>query len=86
MSDENRKVLADLDYEDLVVFENPDYDSAIIGVSHDNRVVYDYDKMLEFLVDNENMTIEEAADFISYDTIRSLSYQGMDAPIVMFGI
>lgn len=82
----NREILSDLDYEELVVFENPDYDNAIIGVSHDDRVIYDYDKMVEHLVNKENMTVEDAADFISYDTIRSLSYRGSDAPIVMFGI
>ena len=80
----NRERLAQLDYENLVVFENPDYDSAIVGVSHDDRVIYDYDKMIEFLVDNEHMDVNDAADFISYDTIRSLSYVGSDAPIVMF--
>jgi hypothetical protein len=82
----NREILEDLDYEELVVFENPDYDDAIIGVSHDDRVVYDYDKMIDHLVNKENMTVEDAVDFISYDTIRSLSYRGEDAPIVMFGI
>ena len=82
----NRDILNDLDYEDLVIFENPDYDEAIIGVSHDDRVIYDYDKMIAHLVDKEGMTVEDAADFISYDTIRSLSYRGPDAPIVMFGI
>lgn len=82
----NREILEDLDYEELIVFENPDYDDAIIGVSHDDRVIYDYDKMIDHLVSKENMTVEDAADFISYDTIRSLSYRGEDAPIVMFGI
>ena len=82
----NREILEDLDYENLIVFENPDYDEAIIGVSHDDRVIYDYDKMIEHLVAKENMSIEDAADFISYDTIRSLSYRGPEAPIVMFGI
>ena len=82
----NREILADLDYEDLVVFENPDYDDAIIGVTHDDRVVYDYDKMIEHLINKDNMSVEDAADFISYDTIRSLSYVGDNAPIVMFGI
>lgn len=82
----NKEILVDLDYEDLVIFQNPDYDEAIIGVSHDDRVIYDYDKMIEHLVNKEHMSIEDAADFISYDTIRSLSYRGADAPIVMFGI
>ena len=82
----NREILDDMDYEDLLIFKNPDYDEAIIGVSHDDRVIYDYDKMLVYLMDKENMSIEEAADFISYDTIRSLSYIGPEAPIVMFGL
>ena len=82
----NRKILEDLDYEELIVFENPDYDDAIIGVSHDDRVIYDYDKMIEHLVNTEHISVEDAADFISYDTIRSLSYAGSNAPIAMFGI
>lgn len=82
----NREILSDLDYEELVVFENPDYDDAIIGVSHDDRVIYDYDKMIDHLVNKEHISVEDAADFISYDTIRSLSYAGGNAPIVMFGI
>ena len=82
----NREILNDLDYENLIVFDSPDYDDAIIRVSHDDRVIYDYDKMIEHLVNKEHMSIEDAADFISYDTIRSLSYRGAEAPIVMFGI
>ena len=82
----NREILNGMDYENLIIFENPDYDEAIIGVSHDDRVIYDYDKMIEHLIKHDNMSIEEAADFISYDSIRSLSYVGPEAPIVMFGL
>ena len=82
----NRQLLEDMDYDNLVVFENPDYDSAIIGVSHDDRVIYDYDKMIQYLMDEEHMDIEDAADFISYNTIRALGYIGPDAPIVMYGL
>ena len=82
----NREMLVDLGYEELIVFENPDYDDAIIGVSHDDRVIYDYDKMIAHLVQHESMSIDEAADFISYNTIRALPYAGENAPIVMFGI
>lgn len=80
----NREILVDHGYEDLIVFENPDYDEAIIGVSHDDRVIYDYDKMIEYLVENEDMDIESAVDFISYDTMRAMPYAGDGAPIVMF--
>ena len=82
----NRDILNDMGYEHVVIFNNPDYDDAIIGVSHDDRVVYDYDKMVEHLVTKENMSEEEAADFISYDTMRALPYAGDCPPIIMFGI
>ena len=73
-------------YGDIIVFENPDYDDAIIGVSHDDRAIYDYDKMIEHLMTKENMSLEDAADFISYDTMRALPYAGDCPPIIMFGI
>lgn len=79
-----REMLAEQGYEDVVVFENPDYDSAIIGVTNTNQVVYDYDKMLENLMKTDNMSAEDAADFISYNTIRGCSYFGEGAPVVMF--
>ncbi len=83
----NRYILSDMGYEDSVVFENPDYDKAIIGVSDDDRVIYDYDKMIEFLVSEDDMTEEEAVDFISYNTIRSLTYiQNDKKPIIMFSL
>lgn len=40
-----REALADEGYEDTVVFENPSYDTAIIGVSYDGRAIYDYELM-----------------------------------------
>lgn len=82
----NRDILNDMGYEQLIVFDNPDYDDAIIGVSHDDRVIYDYDKMIEHLINTDGMSADEAADFISYNTIRALPYVGENAPIVMFGI
>lgn len=37
-------------YEDLVVFENPDFDDCIIGVTTDeSHVVYSYYRMVEWL-------------------------------------
>ena len=82
----NRELLVDFGYENLIVFENPDYDAASIGVSSDDRVVYDYDKMIACLMDEDGMDADEAADFISYNTIRAIPYAGQGAPIVMFGL
>ena len=70
-------------YEDVPVFVNPDYLSALIGVSTDNQAVYDYEKMIDFLVEKENMTPEEAEDFICYNTLRTIPYMGENHPVVI---
>lgn len=69
----NREKLAMNGYEDVIVFEGPDYDKALVAVTEDNRAVYDYNKMIQCLED-EGMSQEEAMDFISYNTIRALDY------------
>ena len=80
----NRQLLVDFGYENSTIFENPSYDAAIIGVSTDGQVIYDYDKMIGCLMDEDNMTYDEAVDFIDYNTIRALPYAGEGAPIVMY--
>ena len=82
----NKDILMDQGFENFIIFENPDYDSAIIGITEDNQVVYEYDKMIEHLIQEDDMSYEEAIDFISYNTIRSLPYAGQYAPIIMYGI
>lgn len=82
----NKDSLMDQGFENFIIFENPDYDSAIIGITENNQVVYDYDKMIEHLMQEDDMSYEEAIDFISYNTIRSLPYAGEGAPIIMYSI
>lgn len=79
-----RETLCMMGYEDAIVLENPSFDEAIVGVT-DERVVYQYEKMVECLVKNEGMSEEEAVDFISYNTIRTLPYIE-NSPIVMYSI
>lgn len=81
-----KEKLWELGYEDVVVFENPSFDSALIGVSEDNRAVYDYQKMVVWLAVDYHISMEEAIDFIEYNTIRSLPYVGKSAPIVVHRI
>ena len=73
-------------YEDVVYLVNYSYDDALIGISEDNRAIYDYNKMVEWLIRVESFTEEEAVDWISYNTIRALSYMGDKAPIIMYPI
>ena len=71
-------------YEDVVVFESYSYDDALIGVSLDNRAVYNFDLMVEWLIENEGFTGEEAVEWIEYNTIRALPYAGESAPIIFY--
>ena len=83
---ENWERLSDAGYEDSVVFVHPDYDNAIVGVTDDERVVYDFDKMVEHLMTVDGMERDEAVEFIEYNTIRALPYAGEKAPIIMFAL
>lgn len=75
--------LLDNGYEDVMILQNFSYDSALIGVTADNRAVYDFNLMIEYLMEEEGFTEIEAIEWVEYNTIRALSYMGSDAPIVM---
>lgn len=75
--------LLDNCYEDVMILKNYSYDSALIGVSDDNRAVYDYDLMIEYLIKEEGFTEIEAIEWTEFNSIRAISYMGSSAPIVM---
>lgn len=81
---EIKEILCEIGLENSIVFENPDYESAIVGFDYNSdRVVYDYDKMVEFLVTTYSIAPEEAVEFIDVNTIRSLSYMGEKGSIIL---
>jgi hypothetical protein len=45
-------------------------DDAIIGVDHNNLLVYDYDKMISIFCD-QGMTDEEAIEWIDFNVIAT---------------
>lgn len=74
---------------EIVLFENPDYADAVVGISHDNRPIYSYAKMVEHLMRVDDITEEEAIDFIDTNTMRSLPYAaayGAHPPIILFDL
>ena len=75
--------LLDAGYDGVVYLTNPSYDDALVGVTDDNRAVYDYEKMILWLEQTEGWSDEEAIEWIEYNTIRSLPYAGELSPIVM---
>lgn len=84
MTNKAEDILLDNGYEDVLIFANYSYDDALIGISDDNRAIYDYNLMVEWLVTNEGFTEEEAMEWIDFNTLRSLPYMGSGAPIIMY--
>ena len=83
MNLEIREALAECADESAAIFESPDFDDAIIGVTDDGRVVYNYELMVQSLVWHDGMTEEEAIEFIDYNTIRACAYF-KNAPIIVY--
>ena len=77
-----REWLCDLGYEEAVVFDSPEFDEAIVGVSSDGCVIYDYHKMVDHLVKTDNMSYTDAIEFIDYNTLRACAYVP-NAPVVV---
>ena len=75
--------ILDNGYEDVMIFANNEYDTAFIGMTHDDRAVYDYDLMVKWLMDHDGITDEEAIEWIEYNTIRALSYYP-NSPVVIY--
>ncbi len=73
-------------YDDVLILTDYSYDDALIGVSEDNRAVYDFNKMVDWLCREEGFTEEEAVEWIEYNTIRALPYAGAAAPIIVYPV
>lgn len=78
--------LLEYGYEDVKYLVDESYDDALIGVSDDNRAIYDFGLMVEWLMNEYGWSMEESIEWIEYNTIRALPYFGEDAPIIMYGL
>lgn len=84
--DELREYLCDQGYEETAFFENPSFVTAITGISDSGQLIYDYNLMIASAMEEEKWDIDEAVDWIEYNTIRSIPYMGNAHPIVSFPI
>lgn len=86
MNQKIRDALCEMGHDEAVIFDGPDFDEAIVGVTDDGRVIYNYDAMVRSLMDRDGISMEEAIDFIEYNTIRALEYPSLTGdkpPIIM---
>lgn len=78
--------LLEYGYEGVVFLVNESYDDALIGVSDDNRAIYDFGLMVEHLMTKYGWSDMESIEWIEVNTLRALPYMGEDAPIIMYGL
>lgn len=69
--------------EEILLLEDHAYDYSIVGLTADYRLVYDFDKMVEEFMEDENCTELEAIEWLEYNTMRALPYMGERAPVVL---
>ena len=62
----------------------PGYESAIIGVTDDDRVAYDYHRLCLAEMANAGCTYEEAEEWVQFNTLRSIPYMGSQSPVVIY--
>lgn len=80
---DNRSKIVNAGFDKAVVLENPDYDEAIVGVTVEGNVVYDFRKMIEYLQENYGLNEEQAVDFIATNTMRVIPFAADRAPIII---
>lgn len=78
------EVLLEEGYEGVKFLTNYDYETALVGVSTTGRTVYDYNRMVVWLMEHEGFTEEEAVEWIDYNTLRAIPYMGPDGPIIYY--
>ncbi len=75
-------ILVEKGYYDVIIFRCPDYTNALIGLTENYNAVYDYNLMIDWLIEQEAMDEEEAVDFINYN---DSFYYGSHYPVIYYG-
>lgn len=70
--------------EGLGVFVYPSYWQAVIGINAaDGGLIYDYDRMVDVLVMDNEMSVEDAIGWIDYNVLRTIPYIEGIKPVVI---
>ena len=72
-------------YENVVVFAGEyTYDIALVGVTEDERAVYDFDKMATWLAEHEGVDELTATEWLDHELLLGLQEMGPDGPIILY--
>lgn len=69
--------------EEVLILDNHAYDKSVVGITEDGRLVYDFEKMIQEFMEDEQCDETEAIEWLEYNTLRALPYMGERAPIII---
>ena len=74
-------------FTDVNILSNPGYSTAFVGVTSTNQAVYDFDKMVKYLVERGYAeTDADAVYFIENDTIPVIHHSEPFPPIILYSM
>lgn len=83
---EVEQMLLDNDLEGTSFFTGDNYATAILGYTEYGNLVYSYDDMVDWLMDNDDMDDLSAREWIDYNVIRTIPYMGDKKPIILYSL
>lgn len=60
-----------------------EFAKAIIGVTTDDRLVYSYERITECLMETDEISAEDAIEYIDYNIVGSLNPNIEESPIII---
>jgi replication-associated recombination protein RarA len=72
--------------ESIILFSEPEFADAIIGVDEKDRIVYNFSLMVNQLMNDNNMSEEDAIEYLNTNTIPSMDDMGDRAPIIVYDL
>lgn len=74
MKNDKLREFLEENFPDAIIFDDPEYDNSIVGISSEGNLIYDLNKMVIELAEDDNMSTDDAFEFIQYNTIRMIPY------------
>lgn len=72
LHEELKQTLYSFGADDAIILDK--FDDAVVGVTTDNVVAYNYWEMINVLCKKNKMTVYEAAEWIDLNVIRPMDY------------
>ena len=63
-----------------------EFAKAIIGVTTDERIVYSYERITECLMETDDISEEDAIEYVDYNVVGSLNPKIEESPIIIYEI